>query len=105
MKDILACGFDMSKTFIFMNSQYIGHVYRFSCQFERMITLSQLRATFGFNDSCNTGYVSFPPKEMQPAFYQFFPYIFTEDYCKAWRAEKGKPYEDKLVIKDGMTKK
>lgn len=87
IKDMLACGFDLSKTFIFLNSYYIGNVSRFSCEFERLITLSQLRATFGFEDSCNTGYVSYPPKQMQPAFYKFFPKIFTLEYCVQWKKE------------------
>ena len=87
IRDILCCGFDLSKTFIFLNSSYIGVPYRFSCEFERLLTLSQLRGAFGFTDECNTGYVSFPPKQMEPAFYKFFPKLFTKEYCLKWKAE------------------
>lgn len=88
IRDILACDFDLSKTFIFLNSAYVGSVARFSCEFERLVTLSTLRACFGFPDSCNTGYVSFPPKQMQPSMYKFFPQIFTLDYCKKWKQQR-----------------
>ena len=40
IKDMMACDFDLSKTFIFLNSYYAGHVARFSVEFERLITLS-----------------------------------------------------------------
>ncbi|CAL6081795.1 Tryptophanyl-tRNA_synthetase [Hexamita inflata] len=106
IRDVIACDFDLEKTFIFLNSAYISNVYRFSCEFERLITLNSLRGCFGFSDSCNTGYVSFPPKEMQPAFYRFFPHIFTLDYCKEWKRTKLglETIEDEIKIKDGMTK-
>ena len=50
VKDILSCDFNLEKTFIFLNSAYVGLTVRFGCEFERGITLGQLRATFGFND-------------------------------------------------------
>eukprot|EP00703_Trepomonas_sp_PC1_P003907 JAP92699.1 Tryptophanyl-tRNA synthetase [Trepomonas sp. PC1] len=111
IKDMIACDFDMSKTFIFLNSYYAGHVARFSVEFERLITLSQLRATFGFPDACNTGYVSYPPKQMQPAFYPFFPNIFTLDYCIQWKKDhtpklegNEQEAEKPIEVKAGMTK-
>lgn len=106
-RDILACGFVPERTFIFLNSYYIGHVYRFACEFERAMTLSALRATFGFPESCNVGYVSFPPKEMQPAFYRFFPHVFTAEYCAEW-ARGHRPADHQPAaptpVKQGMTR-
>ena len=32
-KDIIACGFDVNKTFIFNNTEYIGHMYMNICRF------------------------------------------------------------------------
>ncbi|KAH0573864.1 Tryptophanyl-tRNA synthetase [Spironucleus salmonicida] len=105
IRDILACKFDQERTFIYLNTAYIGSVYKFSCVFERAITLSQLRGAFGFSDVQNVGYVSFPAKQMQPAFSQAFPHIFTEAYCKAWRAARTDVAIAPLAQKEGETKK
>lgn len=32
-KDIIACGFDLNKTFIFLDSLYIGNMYDNVCKF------------------------------------------------------------------------
>ena len=32
-KDIIACGFDINKTFIFLNTDYVGHMYSNICKF------------------------------------------------------------------------
>jgi len=32
-KDIIACGFDLDKTFIFLDSEYVGHMYMNVCKF------------------------------------------------------------------------
>lgn len=51
-KDIMAVGFDMSKTFIFSDYDYVGGAfYRNISKISRQITINQAKATFGFNDS------------------------------------------------------
>jgi tryptophanyl-tRNA synthetase len=51
-KDIIAIGFDVEKTFIFSNYDYIGGAfYKNISKISRQITYSQAKATFGFNDS------------------------------------------------------
>lgn len=74
IKDIIACGFCPEKTFIFINSQYIGlkNRYRFSCLVDRMLPISQLRASFGFGNDANIGYAAFPPKQMLPVYSTYF---------------------------------
>lgn len=32
-KDILACGFNPDKTFIFLDTEYVGHMYPNVCKF------------------------------------------------------------------------
>ena len=39
-KDIIACGFDINKTFIFLDSLYIGNMYDNVCKFQKSITYS-----------------------------------------------------------------
>ena len=51
-KDIIAVGFNLEKTFIFSNYDYVrGPFYKNVSKISRQITLNQAKATFGFNDS------------------------------------------------------
>lgn len=51
-KDIIACGFDLDKTFIFSNYGYMGgSFYENVSKISRQITYNQAKATFGFNES------------------------------------------------------
>ncbi|KAF0978819.1 hypothetical protein FDP41_001889 [Naegleria fowleri] len=77
-KDIIACGFDKEKTFIFSNMEYMGHLYPTVLQIEKAVTTSQVKGVFGFNDSDNIGKFSFPAIQAAPSFYTAFPHIFPE---------------------------
>ena len=51
-RDIIAVGFDIEKTFIFSNFDYVGGAfYRNVSKISRQISYNQAKATFGFNDS------------------------------------------------------
>jgi len=51
--DIIAVGFDMKKTFIFSDFDYIGGAfYENMCRMAKHITINSVRGTFGFNDRC-----------------------------------------------------
>ena len=57
-KDIIACGFDVNKTFIFSNIDYISSCTAFYyniIKIEKCVTFSQARAIFGFKESDNIG--------------------------------------------------
>ncbi|GJE87932.1 tryptophan--tRNA ligase [Phanerochaete sordida] len=76
-KDIIAVGFDMSKTFIFSNYDYMGGpFYRNVSKISRQITINQAKATFGFNDSDNIGKIHFAAIQATPSFSNSFPNIF-----------------------------
>ncbi|KAG2389474.1 hypothetical protein C9374_014034 [Naegleria lovaniensis] len=77
VKDIIACGFDMRKTFIFSNFDYMGYLYKTVVQIEKCVTTSQVKGVFGFNDSDNIGKMSFPAIQAAPSFYTSFPHIFS----------------------------
>ena len=55
VKDIIACGFDVSKTFIFSNFDYVGTMYPTIVSIQRCITANQVRGAFGFSMSDNIG--------------------------------------------------
>jgi tryptophanyl-tRNA synthetase len=51
-RDIIAVGFNLEKTFIFSNFEYVGGpFYHNVVKISRQITFSQAKATFGFHDS------------------------------------------------------
>lgn len=51
-RDIIACGFNLEKTFIFSDYDFVGGAfYRNVSKISRQITINQAKATFGFNDS------------------------------------------------------
>ncbi|KAF2352058.1 Tryptophan-tRNA ligase [Trinorchestia longiramus] len=78
-KDIIAIGFDVSKTFIFSDVDYMTQCtefYRNVLLVHKHVTYNQMRAIFGFDGSSNTGRIMFPPVQAVPAFSSTFPHIF-----------------------------
>ncbi|OQR87027.1 tryptophanyl-tRNA synthetase [Achlya hypogyna] len=75
-KDIIACGFDPTKTFIFKNSEYIGTLYPEVLKIQKCVTYNQVRGIFGFSGSDNIGKSSFPAIQAAPSFPQCFPVPF-----------------------------
>merc|ERR1712080_160437 len=76
VKDIIACGYDISKTFIFSNLEYQGTMYPNICKIQKTFTCNQVRATFGFTQSDHCGKYSFPAVQAAPSFCNTFPEIF-----------------------------
>ncbi|CAL5438968.1 unnamed protein product [Camellia sinensis] len=60
-KDIIACGFDISKTFIFSDFNYVGGVV----------------GIFGFTGEDHIGKISFPAVQAAPSFPSSFPHLFS----------------------------
>ncbi|KAL3874186.1 hypothetical protein ACJMK2_037233 [Sinanodonta woodiana] len=79
-KDIIACGFDINKTLIFSDLEYMGQVpefYRNICQISKLVTFNQVKGIFGFGDSDCIGKIAFPPVQAAPSFSSSFPHIFN----------------------------
>ncbi|KAM0754080.1 Tryptophanyl-tRNA synthetase [Meredithblackwellia eburnea MCA 4105] len=78
-KDIIACGFDPEKTFIFSNLDYVGGAfYRNVVRISRLITARQSQQTFGFDLGDNVGKWHFVAVQAAPSFPNSFPQIFGE---------------------------
>lgn len=75
-KDIIACGFDVNKTFIFANTDYIKYLYPTMLEIQKRVTFNQTRGIFGFNLSDNIGKIAFPSCQAAPSFAEAFPGIF-----------------------------
>ncbi|KAJ8963267.1 hypothetical protein NQ318_018734 [Aromia moschata] len=62
-KDIIAVGFDVEKTFIFSDLDYIGQCpefYRNMIRIQKCVTFNQVKGIFGFDDSTVIGKIGFP---------------------------------------------
>ncbi|KAF4666492.1 hypothetical protein FOZ61_009638, partial [Perkinsus olseni] len=77
-KDIIACGFDMDKTFIFSDLDYMGTMYPNVCKIQKLVTYNQARGAFGFTGSDSVGKSSFCAIQASPSFSTTFPSIFGD---------------------------
>lgn len=75
-KDIIACGYDVSKTFLFSDLEYMGTMYPNIIKIQKTFTYNQVRATFGFTESDHCGKYAFPAVQAAPSFSNTFPEIF-----------------------------
>lgn len=79
-KDIIACGFDVNKTFIFSDLDYMGQspgFYQNVVKIQKHVTFNQVKGIFGFGDSDCIGKISFPAIQAAPSFSSSFPQIFN----------------------------
>ena len=82
-KDIIAVGFDVKKTFIFSDLDYLGgDFYRNIVRMGQLVNLNQAQSTFGFAGETKLGMVGFPPVQACPSFSSSFPHI------KSWHSAR-----------------
>ncbi|KAF1936863.1 tryptophanyl-tRNA synthetase [Clathrospora elynae] len=91
-KDIISVGFDVKKTFIYIDSEFFtsGFNRHFSLnatEFEKLITNNQVRGAFGFHGSTNIGSNAFAAKQCVAAFASSYPFIWGDD-VKTYRRSK-----------------
>lgn len=53
-----------------------GEFYQMVCRIQKLVTFSQARAIFGFENSSNIGQIAFPAIQAAPSFSGVFPKIF-----------------------------
>jgi len=81
IKDIISCGFNPDKTFIFKNTDYIGKLYDINLKIQSKITINQIKNSFGIEDTNNVGRLSFPTLQMVPCFPDSFDFINKNSKC------------------------
>ncbi|KAJ0975048.1 hypothetical protein J5N97_017013 [Dioscorea zingiberensis] len=97
-KDIIACGFDITRTFIFSDFNYLPmgnfHAYFLLAEncviafYENMVkvancvTFNKVVGIFGFTPEDHIGKISFPPVQAVPSFPSSFPHIFSNKNIK-----------------------
>jgi len=67
--DVIACGFERGKTFIFSDLDYAKTLYRMAIQVAKHITFSTAKAVFGFTNENNIGTIFFPAVQAAPCFF------------------------------------
>ena len=76
-RDIIACGFDPKRTFIFSDFDYVGGpFYHNIVRVAKLVTYNQARGVFGFTDASHIGQIAFPAVQAAPSFADTFPHMF-----------------------------
>lgn len=79
IRDIIACGFDINKTFIMSDYECMGGaMYRNVTMIQRCVTMNQVRGIFGLTPEDNIGRISFPAIQAAPALPDSFPHMFGD---------------------------
>jgi len=82
-RDIIAVGFDVKKTFIFSDFEFMGGAfYENVVKISRCITTNQSMNTFGFGELDCIGKLHFAAVQTATAFATTFPHIFGTDTAK-----------------------
>jgi tryptophanyl-tRNA synthetase len=74
-KDIIACGFDVKKTFLFSDLDYVGTMYPNIVRIWKAVTTNAVTHIFGFDGSANIGKIAFPAVQAAPSFASSFPTV------------------------------
>ena len=74
-RDIIACGFDYEKTFLFSDLDYVGRMYPNICRIWKAVTTNTVNNMFGFDGSSNMGKIAFPGIQAAPSFASSFPTV------------------------------
>uniref|UniRef100_A0ACB8FXH8 Uncharacterized protein n=1 Tax=Sphaerodactylus townsendi TaxID=933632 RepID=A0ACB8FXH8_9SAUR len=83
VKDLIALGFDVNKTFIFSDLDYLGtspEFYKNILRVQKHVTFNQVKGIFGFTDSDCIGKISFPAIQAAPSFW--YTHHFQADSFK-----------------------
>jgi len=68
--DIIAVGFDPDKTFIFQDTEYIKNMYPLSIKIAKKLNFSEVKATFGFDNTSNIGIMFYPALQIAPTMFE-----------------------------------
>jgi len=78
-KDIIACGFDYNKTFLFSDLDYVGTMYPNIVRIWKAVTTNAVSNIFGFDGTANIGKIAFPAVQAAPSFASSFPTVLEAD--------------------------
>ena len=96
-KDIIACGFNPEKTFIFSNRDHRLNVKEFEIfvsDMKKMVNVNLVQKIFGFDSESTVGQLDWPFYQSAAAFSRAFPHIFgtKQAHCLVAYAIDQDPY-------------
>jgi len=68
--EIIAVGFDPDKTFIFQDTEFMGHAYPLILKIARRINYSTAKSVFGFTGETNIGFSFYPSIQILPSLFE-----------------------------------
>ena len=74
-RDIIACGFDKDRTFLFSDLDYVGRMYPNIVRIWKAVTTNTVHGIFGFDGTANAGKIAFPAVQAAPSFASSFPVV------------------------------
>lgn len=77
-KDLIACGFNPDKTFIFSSFKYEIYTRPLVAALNKYTSVHVTKKVFGFEDSINMGMMQWPAYQMAPAMCGAFPHLFGD---------------------------
>ncbi|CAN6353050.1 unnamed protein product [Urochloa humidicola] len=79
-KDIIACGFDIERTFIFTDTDYVGGAfYENMLEVCKRVTFNNIKGLLGITPEDHIGKVIFPSVQAAPSFPSSFPHLFSDN--------------------------
>lgn len=79
-KDIIACGFNVDKTYIFSNFKTCGgDLYQNTVRVLNSVTGNKIKAIYGLDLDCTNGQLVWPSFQCSPAYSNSFPDILHKD--------------------------
>lgn len=77
-KDIIACGFNPKKTFIFSSFKYEPYMRPIVAQINKKMSVHTTNKIYGFNDQNTIGQIQWPAYQEAPALCGSFPHLFGD---------------------------
>ena len=68
--EVAAVGFDPDKTFIFQDTEFVGHAYPMILKIARRINYSTAKSVFGFTGETNIGMSFYPTIQILPSLFE-----------------------------------
>lgn len=68
--EIAAVGFDPERTFIFQDTEFLGHSYPLVLKIARRINYSTVKSVFGFTGETNIGFSFYPAIQILPSLFE-----------------------------------
>jgi len=68
--EVAAVGFDPDKTFIFQDTEFVGHAYPMILKIARRINYSTAKSVFGFTGETNIGMSFYPAIQILPSLFE-----------------------------------